>query len=50
MSDFLAFIEKDIATKKISIQTLPIKTKTNIKNLMKQLNFMKINMKNIVLA
>ena len=31
MNDFLTFIEKDIATKKISIQTLPIKTKTNIK-------------------
>ena len=27
----LTFIEKDIAAKKISIQTLPIKTKTNIK-------------------
>jgi len=33
MNDFLNFIEKDIATKKISIQTLPIKTKTNIKKL-----------------
>mgnify|MGYP003308965729 CR=1 FL=1 len=31
MNDFLAFIEKDIATKKLTIQTLPIKTKTNIK-------------------
>ena len=31
MNDFLTFIEKDIAAKKISIQTLPIKTKTNIK-------------------
>ena len=33
MNDFLTFIENDIATKKISIQTLPIKTKTNIKKL-----------------
>ena len=33
MNDFLAFIEKDIATKKLTIQTLPIKTKTNIKKL-----------------
>ena len=31
MNDLLAFIEKDIATKKLTIQTLPIKTKTNIK-------------------
>jgi len=31
MNDFLNFIEKDIAAKKISIQTLPIRTKTNIK-------------------
>jgi len=31
MNDFLNFIEKDIATKKTQIQTLPIKTKTNIK-------------------
>ena len=31
MNDFLNFIDKDIAAKKISIQTLPIKTKTNIK-------------------
>ena len=33
MNDFLNFIEKDIATKKVSVQTLPIKTKTNIKKL-----------------
>ena len=33
MNDFLGFIEKDIATKKLTIQTLPIKTKTNIKKL-----------------
>ena len=33
MSNFLNFIEKDIETKKVSIQTLPIKTKTNIKKL-----------------
>ena len=33
MNDFLTFIEKDIATKKLTIQTLPIKTKTNIKKL-----------------
>ena len=33
MNDFLAFVEKDIAIKKISVQTLPIKTKTNIKKL-----------------
>ena len=31
MNNFLNFIEKDIATKKTQIQTLPIKTKTNIK-------------------
>ena len=31
MNNFLTFIEKDIATKKTQIQTLPIKTKTNIK-------------------
>ncbi len=31
MNSFLNFIEKDIATKKTQIQTLPIKTKTNIK-------------------
>ena len=31
MNDFLTFIEKDIAAKKLLIQTLPIKTKTNIK-------------------
>ena len=31
MNNFLNFIEKDIATKKNQIQTLPIKTKTNIK-------------------
>lgn len=39
MNDFLTFIEKDIATKKISIQTLPIKTKTNIKKLNETINF-----------
>ena len=39
MSDFLAFIEKDIATKKISIQTLPIKTKTNIKKFNETIEF-----------
>lgn len=31
MNNFLNFIDKDIATKKTLIQTLPIKTKTNIK-------------------
>lgn len=31
MNNFLNFIEKDIANKKTLIQTLPIKTKTNIK-------------------
>ena len=31
MNNFYNFIEKDIATKKTQIQTLPIKTKTNIK-------------------
>lgn len=31
MNNFLNFIEKDIVTKKTQIQTLPIKTKTNIK-------------------
>ena len=31
MNNFLNFIEKDIETKKTQIQTLPIKTKTNIK-------------------
>ena len=31
MNNFLEFIEKDISTKKTLIQTLPIKTKTNIK-------------------
>ena len=31
MNNFLNFIVKDIATKKNQIQTLPIKTKTNIK-------------------
>ena len=39
MNDFLTFIEKDIATKKISIQTLPIKTKTNIKKLNETIKF-----------
>ena len=39
MNDFLTFIEKDIATKKISIQTLPIKTKTNIKKFNETINF-----------
>ena len=39
MNDFLTFIEKDIATKKLSIQTLPIKTKTNIKKLNETINF-----------
>ena len=39
MNDFLTFIEKDIATKKISIQTLPIKTKTNIKKLNETIDF-----------
>ena len=33
MNDFLNFIEKDIETKKLTVQTLPIKTKTNIKKL-----------------
>ena len=33
MNNFLTFIEKDILTKKTQIQTLPIKTKTNIKRL-----------------
>ena len=31
MNNFLNFIDKDITTKKTQIQTLPIKTKTNIK-------------------
>ena len=31
MNDFLNFIKKDIEAKKIAVQTLPIKTKTNIK-------------------
>ena len=31
MNNFLNFIEKDIIAKKESIQSLPIKTKTNIK-------------------
>ena len=31
MNDFLTFIDKDIAAKKLTVQTLPIKTKTNIK-------------------
>ena len=31
MNDFLTFIDKDIAAKKLAVQTLPIKTKTNIK-------------------
>ena len=31
MNNFFTFIEKDISTKKTQIQTLPIKTKTNIK-------------------
>ena len=31
MNNFLNFIDKDIVTKKTQIQTLPIKTKTNIK-------------------
>jgi len=39
MNDFLNFIEKDIATKKISIQTLPIKTKTNVKKLNETIKF-----------
>ena len=39
MNNFLTFIEKDIATKKISIQTLPIKTKTNIKKLNETIEF-----------
>ena len=39
MNDFLNFIEKDIATKKISIQTLPIKTKTNIKKFNETIKF-----------
>lgn len=39
MNDFLTFIEKDIATKKISIQTLPIKTKTNIKKFNETIKF-----------
>lgn len=39
MNDFLTFIEKDIATKKLTIQTLPIKTKTNIKKLNETINF-----------
>ena len=39
MDNFLNFIENDIATKKISIQTLPIKTKTNIKKLNETINF-----------
>jgi len=33
MNNFLTFVEKDILTKKTQIQTLPIKTKTNIKRL-----------------
>ena len=33
MNDFLNFIDKDIAAKKLAVQTLPIKTKTNIKKL-----------------
>ena len=39
MNDFLTFIEKDIATKKASIQSLPIKTKTNIKKLNETIKF-----------
>lgn len=39
MNDFLTFIEKDIATKKLSIQTLPIKTKTNIRKLNETIHF-----------
>ena len=39
MNDFLTFIEKDIATKKLSIQSLPIKTKTNIKKLNETIEF-----------
>ena len=31
MNNFYNFIDKDIANKKTLIQTLPIKTKTNIK-------------------
>ena len=41
MDNFLTFIEKDIATKKISVQTLPIKTKTNIKKLNETIEFYK---------
>ena len=39
MNNFLTFIEKDIAAKKISIQSLPIKTKTNIKKLNETIEF-----------
>lgn len=39
MNDFLTFIEKDITTKKLTIQTLPIKTKTNIRKLNETIHF-----------
>ena len=39
INNFLTFIEKDIAAKKLLIQTLPIKTKTNIKKFNETINF-----------